>query len=146
MKASKLYLLISLVLMAVIGNAQINTAVTNNLPASKIPSGYTTPDIDTLTGNVQSFRMTIDLDASTYDNVTILTAFNAIMPAVKTELDSNYVEDVWGWDPDIDRDVVYKVNNIQRTWDNIDGTEPLAIYGVAEDVFRIGLIIKYVVR
>lgn len=145
MKTKSLFLTLILAVASAMASAQIHTAWTTDMPSKDIPSGVTVPDIDTLT-NPTTFRVTIDLDKSTYDNDNKVTAFNALMAGMKTELDSNYVEEVWGWHNEDDLDVVYKVKNVTPAWDNFDGVDKLEMYAVSEDVYRILVVVKYVLR
>lgn len=122
-------------------SAQIVTNWTVDMTSDKIPAGVTIADIDTLVGYT-FIRFEIELDATTYDNATKATAFNAIGAAVDAAIDSTWV-DTWGLD-DEDGDGVIIIRNIQRSWDNYDGSSGIAMYGVAEDVYRCTGVFKYI--
>jgi hypothetical protein len=112
--------------------------------SSWVPSGVTLPTSDTLTDYV-SLPFTISLDASTIDNATKSTAFNAMGAATKVYLDTNYISAVWSINYTA-RDIrgVYVIESYDRGWDNITcGGSKVTSLGVAEDVFWIRGRFKY---
>jgi len=133
-------------LVTMMVTAQITTAWTADMPSSKIPSGVTLADIDTLT-DPTILRFEIDLTpASTYDNATKSTAFNAIGAALKVYADSNLIEEVWALDPDLDIYGVYVIESINRVWDNFDTPDHIDQYTAATDVFRCRGRFKYIIE
>lgn len=122
-------------------SAQITTDWTADLPAMKVPSGVTLNAVDTLTGYTV-INFSINLDATTYDNATKATAFNAIGEALEAAIDNTWLA-TWGL-ADEDGVGTIVIKNIQRSWDNYDGAAGTDMYLVAEDVFRCTGILKYV--
>lgn len=135
----KLLFLFSLMCAALVGTAQIATDWTADMPSAYIPSGVTLTDCDTL-DSPYIIRFTLDLDATTYDNATAATAFDAIGDAVKTALDVTY----FGLDPADNIVMAYVITSIDRRWDTFDHPDKLLQYIVAEDIFRVTGFAKYV--
>lgn len=124
--------------------AQITTAWTADLPNSKIPTGVTLADIDTLI-DPTVIRFDITLDATTVDNDTAATAFNAIGAATKVELDSNWVQDVWNLNVANDITAVIVIESYHREWDEFaNANNYIESLSAAEDVFRIRGKFKYI--
>jgi hypothetical protein len=117
---------------------------TADMTSNKIPSGVTLNDVDTLTSPVK-LRFTVDLDATIYDNATQATAFNAIGPATRTAILNTYLA-AQGIDT-AELSVVHVViKNIDRRWDTFDHPDPLLQYIVAEDIYRVTGLVKYLVE
>ena len=118
--------------------AQITTYVTSNIPTTKRPDGATIPADTLLDGyTVYSLPFSISLDAVTYDNVTETTAWTALLNATKTEIDSNWIEAVWGLDPADDIIGRVLVESIVRRFDNFEPNDYQMQYTAATDIFRI---------
>lgn len=124
--------------------AQIQTNWTADMPSSKIPTGVTLNDIDTL-DNPTVIKFEIDLDATTYDNANKVTAFNALGAGLKTEIDSNWIEDVWAMDPTLDIVGAIIIDSVNRVWDTFEHPDHIEQYIVAEDVYRIRGRFKYII-
>lgn len=123
-------------MITLVVSAQITTAWTCSMNTNKIPAGATVPTVAEL-DNPNSGSFVIDLDAVTHDNATETTAFTSIGNAVKVEIDSNWVVDVFGLDASLDITGRIVITNIQRRFDNF---EPDAIrdqYTAATDIFRV---------
>ena len=126
-------------------SAQVHIDWTADLPAAHVPSGVTLSDVDTLTdwnGAVGKIRFSVDLDASTYDNATGSTAFNAIGVAMKAALNATYL----GLDTAAVESLIYVIKNVDRTWDEFDKPSKIEQYGVAEDIYRVTGVAKYTLR
>lgn len=112
------------------------------MASSKIPTGVTLADADTLTGTIVKRRFDITLDGTTYDNASQATAFNAIGAATKT-----YVLGTWCTSQAIDTADIslmsVVIKNINREFDTYDYPDPLLQYNVAEDIYRVTGIFKY---
>lgn len=114
------------------------------MPSNKIPTGVTLNDIDTLDWDAK-LRFSVDLDATTYDNASQATAFNAIGVAAKTAILNTWLGAHAIDTADIDvLGVVIK--NIDRRWDTFDHPDPLLQYEVAEDIYRVTGLVKYTVE
>ena len=117
---------------------------TADMSASKIPSGVTLADADTLTSPLKR-RFDITMDATTYDNATQSTAFDAIGAAAKT-----YILGTWCTAQALDTSTMSRVaiviKNIDRQWDTFEHPDPLLQYEVAEDIYRVTGIFKYLVE
>lgn len=124
--------------------AQPTSNWTASMPSTQIPSGVTLADVDTLTDPVK-VRFTIDLDATTYDNASQSTAFNAIGAATKT-----YILNTWCGAQAIDTASIsiltVVIKNVERRWDTFDHPDPLYQYIVAEDIYRVSGLVKYLVE
>ncbi len=129
-------------LFSLFATAQPPGGWTADMPSSKIPTGVTLADADTLTGTVVKRRFDITLDATTYDNATQATAFNAIGAATKTA-----VLGAWCTSQAIDTADIslmsVVIKNINREFDTYDYPDPLLQYEVAEDIYRVTGIFKY---
>ena len=117
-------------------NAQITTAWTTTISATRLPVGATIPTVAEL-DNPNTENFSIDLDASTYDNETETTAFTAIGAGVKTEVDSNWVVDVWALDTSLNITGRIVITNILRRFDTFEPADYRNQYTLAEDIFRI---------
>jgi hypothetical protein len=117
---------------------------TSDMPSHKIPSGVTLNECDTLDSPVK-MRFAISLDATTYDNATQATAFNAIGAATKTYILNTWLAAQAVDTADID---VYSIliKNIDRKWDTFDHPDPLLQYIVAEDIYWVTGLVKYTVE
>lgn len=141
----KRYALLSILAVLLMGMspviAQPTAAYMFNMPASKIPSGVTNTDIDTMTWDVK-LPFTVDLDATTYDNATKATAIAAIGAATKT-----YLLNTWFAAQAVDTAdisiVAVIIKNIDRRWDTFDHPDPIQQYIVAEDIYRVTGVVKY---
>lgn len=107
------------------------------LPAQKVPSGVTLPDVDKPTDYDDVRRFTAKLDATTYDNATQSTAFNALMAAIKTELDSNFVDSVWHLDTGANLELTYDYRNVWRDGQTFQFNDAANLYKVNEDFFYV---------
>lgn len=116
---------------------------TSDMPSSKIPTGVTLNDCDTLDSPLK-IRGTLDLDATTYDNATKSTAFDAIGAAAKTAVLNTWLASQAIDTADIS---LYSlvIKNIDRRWDTFDHPDPLEQYIVAEDIYRVTFLFKYLV-
>ena len=114
------------------------------MASSKIPSGVTLADADTLTSPLKR-RFDITMDATTYDNAVQATAFNAIGAAAKL-----YILGTWCTAQALDTAdmsrVAIVIKNIDRQFDTYEHPDPLLQYEVAEDIYRITGIFKYLVN
>ena len=137
-------LLIAFMTAMVTAIAQPPADWTASMPAAKIPSGVTLADIDTLEDPIK-VRFTVELDASTYDNATKSTAFNAIGTATET-----YILNTWLGAHAIDTAdlevVAVVIKNIDRAWDTFEHPDPIEQYIVAEDIYRVTGLVKYKVE
>lgn len=115
----------------------ITTAWTSTLPTSKIPTGATVPAVAELEGTVNKEDFSIDLDAATYDNATETTAWTAIGNAVKTEIDSNWVSDVFGIDSALTVSGRIVITGVERRFDNFEPGDLPMQYTAATDIFRV---------
>lgn len=124
--------------LAIMSHAQISTAWTTTIPAANLPDNANRPTVAALsTSTPLRANFTLYLDATTYDNANDSTAFAALGAAVKTAIDSNYVEDVWGLDPTLDIVGRIVITRVIRTFDAFDPNDLSAQYVVDEDVFRV---------
>lgn len=123
-------------------HAQYTSNWTAKMPSSKIPTGVSLNNIDTLVG-YSTIRFSIDLDATTYDNANKVTAFNAIGAAVKSHIDTTWVLDVWAIDTSLNVVGCIVIDHIVRTWDTIECGDDIGQYGEAEDVYRVRGRFKY---
>lgn len=140
----KQIILLFLVMLGMSAQAQYTSNWTASMSSSKIPSGVTLNAIDTLE-DYSTIRFQFDLDATTYDNANKVTAFNAIGAAVKSTVDTIWVDDVWGLDTSLNIVGCIVIESIVRTWDNIEIGDFIGQYGVAEDVYRVRGKFKYVI-
>lgn len=131
----KLFLfLITLITFSI--NAQITTAWTTTISASRLPEGATIPTVAEIDdANVENFS--IDLDATTYDNATETTAFTAIGAATKTDIDSNWVVDVWALDTSLEITGRIVITSITRRFDNFEPNDLRGQYTEADDIYRV---------
>lgn len=121
-----------------VSHAQITTAWTTTIPAADLPDDANRPTVAALsTSTPLRANFTLYLDATTYDNANDSTAFAALGTAVKAEIDSNYVEAVWGLDPSLDIVGRIVITRVIRTFDAFDPNDLSEQYVVDEDVFRV---------
>lgn len=131
-------LFIALLFCAFLSQAQISNSWLTTIPASDLPSGASRPTVAALTATYPSKAYWVMyLDASTYDNPTGATGWAALAAAVKTAIDSNYVEDVFGLDPTDDIVMRTVITEVGREWDAFDFRTKSAIYLADEDVYKV---------
>lgn len=134
----KLFLLLAFAYVALTANAQITNAWTTTIPTANLPVSTVRPTVAALesTDPVRQ-EFTLYLDATTYDNATGATAFAALGAAVKTEIDSNYVAEVFGINPSADVTMRTVITYVHREWDAFDYTNLATQYLADEDVFKV---------
>lgn len=124
--------------LAIFVNAQISNSWLTTIPAVDLPSGASRPTVAALSTTSPSKAFyTIYLDATTYDNATGSTAWAALAAAVKTEIDSNYVEDIFGLDPALDIVMRTVITDVRREWDGFNFRTLSQQYLADEDVFVV---------
>jgi hypothetical protein len=125
------------VLFVLGGNAQITTYWTSNIPLKNRPAASAIP-VDTLLDGYTTSRQAFQVDvAGTLDNANQATAFAAIGAAVKTAIDTNYIEDVWGLDESADILGRILITDIRRRSPEYEPGDIKNQYLVATDVFRV---------
>lgn len=119
-------------------NAQITTYWTTDIPSKWRPTSAVVP-ADTLLDDVSTTfsQPFVFYLAGTLDNANQATAFAAIGDAAKTEIDSNWVEDVWGLDPTLNIVGRVMIHSIIRRYEEFDPGDYNDQYQVATDKFRI---------
>ena len=133
-----LTILFSIMLIAIGYNssAQISTGWTAAISANKLPAAATVPVVAKPTG-AERVKFTVEIDASSVDNATTATAFTDLGDAVKIELDTNWVVDVWGLDETLDIVGRYVITSVERAWDNFETGDDAEQYTEATDVFIV---------
>ena len=127
-------LLIALLTVSI--SAQITTEWTTNLPNRYMPTGFTAPDVPALTGNVLQVNFVIDVPADSVLHAVDSTALQLIGAYIKTDIDSNYIEAVWGLDPGLDIDGRILITNILRMTDSYEPGNFRGQYKQGNAIFR----------
>lgn len=133
--------LLKIVCLVLIANAsayaQITTAWTVNLPSRYIPTGFTVPNVPALTGNVLQVNFVIDVPADSVMHAVDSTALHLIGDYIKDDIDSNYVEAVWGLDPDLNITGRILITNILRMTDSFNPGDFRRQYKQGNAIFRV---------
>ena len=109
-----------------------------SITASDLPDDANIPSVAALSSsNPSKAYWTMYLDATTYDNANDSTAFAALGAAVKTEIDSNYVEDIFGINPAADVVMRTVITYVRRQWDAFEFLDLSSQYLADEDVFKV---------
>jgi hypothetical protein len=138
MSMRKSFLSILFAAFVLVANAQISNSWCTTISAADLPSSASRPTVAALSTTSPSKRFfTLYLDATTYDNATGSTAWAALAAAVKTEIDTNYVEAVFGLDPTADIVMRTVITDVRREWDGFDYRTLSAQYLADEDIFKV---------
>lgn len=132
----KLLSILTLCFLSICGFSQIDSQWSADMPGRQVPTGVDLTVHDTLSNPV-SREFYIELGAAGLDDNDQDSAFYAIGDSVKVLIDSNYVEDTFKLNPDLDINMNIIITSIKRHFDNFDEGDYKNQYRVATNVFKI---------